>query len=681
MNEHLSIMAATSSVLKDVEEQLTCPICLSLFEHPKVLRCHHVFCRDCLRKCIITDEECLSFVRCSACRQKTQLPEGGVENLEAAFNVNKLFDTRDMLVKAEASELTTKKKMCKLHPDRLRELWCETCSALICFQCSLKEEKHCNHHFYLASKLVDQMKQEMTASCNKLMQHQSGFETTLKELDTHMENLYATKETKKLEVQKMADSLREAITLSEVSAIRNLYRMTEEQATNLSPYRDKLEARITEFQFCIDKLQSSLELSEPSKIIGAKGRLCEEASKLSGHNQENAFLALHERDEVEFFSDMDVIKQVLHDNFFVYVPDVCNSDIQVSGKDLSSATVGGRSSFKVGAVLPSGKSCKYLIQGLQCQLQSDITNQEVPLDKAKESDASYLFSYLPLFKGNYTLKINYKGKPVSHSPYQVAVTSEKALDFSDSFYSINIPVRPTDMIVSKGEVIISSLFSFGVLNEQLEFHPYPDANISKLIESGQDTFFAVVSSISGIVELANTGSIIRDVVILDCEIADIAYSKTSKMLFVLFAAANFGDSSSYVTVYYLEKNVSYVFSFGRHGQAKGKLDSPRAISIHNDSGTIFIADTNNDRIQVFDSHGKYLNKISPKGLTKPTHLTTTKTNLFVSNVKNTIFVLDFNGSLLLGFQSILIGSIVALAVDNCNVLYVCDDENQQVLYM
>ncbi len=672
-------MAATSSVLKDVEEQLTCPICLSLFEHPKVLRCHHVFCRDCLRKCIITDEECRSFVCCSACRQKTQLPEGGVEKLEAAFNVNKLFDTRDKLVKADANEVTAKKEMCELHPDRLRELWCETCSALICFQCSLQGEKHCNHHFYLASKLVDQMKQEMIASCDTLKQHQSRYEETLQELNTLVENLYATRETTMLEIQKTADSLREAITLTEVSAIRNLNDIVEEQATKLSPYRDKLEVIISEFQFCIQKLQTSLGLSEPSEIIGANGKLCEEASKLSGHNQDNAILALHESDEVEFFSDMDAIKQVLHDNFFVYVPDVCNSDIQVSGKGLSSATVGDLSSFRVDAISTRNKTCKYLFQGLQCQLQSDITNQEVPLVMAKESDASYLFSYHTLIKGTYSLKINYKGKPVSNSPYQVAVTSKQALHFSDIFFSKKTTVCPTDMVVSKGKIIISSLSSFGVLNQQLEFHPFPGANILKLIESERETFFAVVGNISGIIELGNNGNKWRNIVTLGCDIADITYDKTCKKLFVLLAVHSFGAMSGYIVVYSLDETVSYILNFGRKGQGKGKLDSPKAIMIHNDSGTVFIADTLNNRIQVFDSHGKYLHKIDAKCLIKPTYLTTTKTNLFVSNVVNYIFVFDLAGSLLHTFQSPLITNIVALAVDNYNVLYVCDDENKQVL--
>ncbi len=44
-----------------------------------------------------------------------------------------------------------------------------------------------------------------------------------------------------------------------------------------------------------------------------------------------------------------------------------------------------------------------------------------------------------MIKGNYSLKITYKGKSVSSSPYKVAVTSEKALKFSNSFYSRNIP--------------------------------------------------------------------------------------------------------------------------------------------------------------------------------------------------------------------------------------------------
>ena len=52
------------------------------------------------------------------------------------------------------------------------------------------------------------------------------------------------------------------------------------------------------------------------------------------------------------------------------------------------------------------------------------------------------------------------------------------------------------MIVSKGEIIISSLSSIGILNQQLKFHRYPGENILKLIESERDTYFAVVGNIN-----------------------------------------------------------------------------------------------------------------------------------------------------------------------------------------
>lgn len=678
-------MAANRRVLKDVEEQLTCPICLSLFEHAKVLRCHHVFCRDCLRKCIVTDGERRSFVRCSACRQGTRLPEGGVDKIEAAFTVNKLFDTRDKLletVKAEEANkgTSTGEEMCKLHPDRPRELWCETCETLICFQCSLKGEKHCSHHFYLASKLVDQMKQEMTASCNTLTQHQSRFEATLKELDNHMENLYATEKTTKLEIQKMADALREAITCTEVSAVKDLYSKVEEQAARLSPFRDKLGAMISTFQSCVEELQTSIEISEPCKLMEVKNRLCKEASRLSSKNQENAFLTLDESNQVDFFSDFEVIMQVLKDNFFVYVPDVRNSDIQISGRGLSSATVGEPASFKVEASICLAHHWTKMLQGLECRLYSNITNEEVSLAMSKESNASYLFSYIPSFKGNHSVEINYKGKPVSHSPYQVAVTSKREFEFIFPLHSRNIPVVPTDMIVSKGKIVISSLSSFGVLNQKPEFHPYPGANISKLIESDRDTFFAVVCSISGIVEFGTNGNKIRNVATLGCDIADIACSKTSKLLLVLLPAPSFGYHSNHVIVYCLDKNVSYKSSFGRNGQGKGKLDSPVAITVHDQSSTVFIADTNKNRIEVFDCQGKYLNRISPRRLAKPTYLAISKTHLFVSDVAKCIFIFELNGSHLHTFQMASdIGNLVSLAVDNCNVLYLCDDKNKRVI--
>ena len=58
---------------------------------------------------------------------------------------------------------------------------------------------------------------------------------------------------------------------------------------------------------------------------------------------------------------------------------------------------------------------------------------------------------------------------------------------------------------------------------------------------------------------------------------------------------------------YYEKNVlvSAMFTFGQQGQGQGEFTDPRGVAVDAE-GNIYVADTNNHRVQVFDANGNYL---------------------------------------------------------------------------
>ncbi|XP_022780915.1 E3 ubiquitin-protein ligase TRIM71-like [Stylophora pistillata] len=58
---------------------------------------------------------------------------------------------------------------------------------------------------------------------------------------------------------------------------------------------------------------------------------------------------------------------------------------------------------------------------------------------------------------------------------------------------------------------------------------------------------------------------------------------------------------------------TYLRSFGYKGGKEGELNSPEGIAIDNDDGTIFIADSDDHRIQLFSGKGVFLNKFGEKG--------------------------------------------------------------------
>ena len=61
-----------------------------------------------------------------------------------------------------------------------------------------------------------------------------------------------------------------------------------------------------------------------------------------------------------------------------------------------------------------------------------------------------------------------------------------------------------------------------------------------------------------------------------------------------------------------------LFSFGSFGKGEGRFATPSGIAINDTTGNIAVADSENNRVQLFSSEGKHLKTISAKDLIQPT---------------------------------------------------------------
>ncbi|XP_046365391.2 uncharacterized protein LOC124141428 [Haliotis rufescens] len=134
-------MATGTKLMKEISDQfLICKICLETFKEPKTLVCLHTFCSGCLQKQIDADSTRPSrygvysrYITCPLCRQKTEIPSGGVRRLQDNFLVSNL------------TEVVQKRTRCKVPPceichtvrPRRNEACskCLDCSKLLCKNC------------------------------------------------------------------------------------------------------------------------------------------------------------------------------------------------------------------------------------------------------------------------------------------------------------------------------------------------------------------------------------------------------------------------------------------------------------------------------------------------------------------------------------------------------------------
>ena len=166
-------------VLQEVEEELNCSICLDTYTDPKLLQCYHVYCRKCLVKLVVRDQQGQLTLTCPICRHDTPVPANGVAGLQPAFQINHLLEivekhkktaadpSASANVERDSTSLTPHDKIkvcCPGHGEKEVELYCETCGELICWKCIAKGGKHHSHDYEELDKAFERYKVEVTAS-------------------------------------------------------------------------------------------------------------------------------------------------------------------------------------------------------------------------------------------------------------------------------------------------------------------------------------------------------------------------------------------------------------------------------------------------------------------------------------------------------------------------------------
>ena len=238
---------------QQIEEEITCSICGDLFTDPKTIPCLHTFCKQCIEKSIESNKKMASIVCCPLCR--TPLARDDISSVPTNFTINRLVEIfgkrkesgkslapKEMkcsscedglaaitwcvecenslcqhcndahqrmkafkshktvaveeFVKNPKLVLSTPEKpeVCKSHGKQALDLYCKTCSSLICRDCTLKDHPRETHDFDFIDDVVDEEREKIkqaTAPLTRLLERvRNGIkriEESDKEIDTESE--------------------------------------------------------------------------------------------------------------------------------------------------------------------------------------------------------------------------------------------------------------------------------------------------------------------------------------------------------------------------------------------------------------------------------------------------------------------------------------------------------------
>ncbi|XP_071504789.1 uncharacterized protein [Diadema antillarum] len=148
-------------------QNLECPICLTLFNQPKLLTCSHTFCKDCLER-ISQTEPNQETIACPVCRKGTPVPSGDVGRLQTNVPLSSLVDEVKTKMAAMSKILSEKvslkrRRKCKKHPNDDEECFCTGCREYFCLRCGMLRHLQAGHQIEEAAiheeKLMENIKE------------------------------------------------------------------------------------------------------------------------------------------------------------------------------------------------------------------------------------------------------------------------------------------------------------------------------------------------------------------------------------------------------------------------------------------------------------------------------------------------------------------------------------------
>ncbi|XP_072825462.1 tripartite motif-containing protein 6 isoform X3 [Vicugna pacos] len=237
----------TSGILVDIQDEVTCPICLELLTEPLSIDCGHSFCQD----CIIGSSQELGFCQeeessCPVC-QTSYWPGNLRPNRHLANIAERLREV--VLGSGKQLQVT----LCVHHGEKL-QLFCKEDGKLICWLCERSQE-HCGHHTFLVEEVAQEYQEKFQASLKKLRQEQQEAEkltAVIREKRGSWENQL---DPERRRIQKQFDQLRSVLDREEQ---RQLKKLEEEKKKGLSIIA-KAEAELVQQSQSLRELISDLE--------------------------------------------------------------------------------------------------------------------------------------------------------------------------------------------------------------------------------------------------------------------------------------------------------------------------------------------------------------------------------------------------------------------------------------
>ena len=658
-----------STALDKLQEQLTCPVCLSQFDSPKTLPCLHSFCLKCIQQLPVDPEKGKYVISCPTCRKTVQVPDKGPTDLPTAFVINSLVEIQDQLKKVcegrqicdncEASDATRYCKQCATglceeclamhnglkvnskhqivdmkdvvntasrllpvkedaimnctnHNEPLK-IFCETCQVLICPSCTIR--RHKDHNYDVVADTFPKHRQNIENVLQMVAKKTLALQDALTTITTREEDVGKQRDDRVREIRLQVQGIVELVTQAGEQLVGEVNSVAKGKLQLLGQQKEEVKLALVQLKSVKEFVKKGLEVGSPQQILSEKKNLIQGMEAVSEKIDPDVFQPLEEANIT--FTENKEAKNYGNIGTVDYSYNVTGT-LSVKVPPMAGRMVTATLSLqtKLGSPL---SSLPFI-----CHLIPAKTSQTIVCDIEETGVGKYSVSFTPSACGKHQVKIQVGGIDISGSPF-------------------SLHVGPSPEMRGKPVKIISGFnVPWGIAidkNEQLLIVAENDSHCITVYdkEGKKVRSFGSEGTKMGQFKLPRGVAVTNDGHILVTDNHRLQKLTPQGQCVMSVGSSEKGSGSGPLQFSYpdgvaihpttcqiyvvdsdnhriqvINDDFTYSHSFGIKGRAPGQLNCPCGVAL-DATGSVYVADRNNHHIDVFTSDGKYIRQFGGKG--------------------------------------------------------------------
>ena len=418
---------------------------------------------------------------CPECRKDATLPQGGVDDLPAAFFVNRMKEVHSMFEhvhgkieatceicsedKAEAfcrqcaqficAECVKQHKRmkksfpghkvvsldelkeggvkevisqepsfesCKVHKEPMK-IYCFTCCSLVCRDCTIKD--HLGHNYEFISVCAPEMKKKLKQHLNPLKEVNSNLSLAVKEIQTTMSEVQAQGQFVANHIVVSFDELHRIIEHHKEKLLVEASAEVRRKLERLSIQKKSLSTASAVVQSVIEYTEQCVEHSADDEIMCRHAEIQSRIDReIEDHHKERKSLEPVEEVDVGMeVSCVEDLKQLFQTKAKITrIPIDCIT----TGTGLKNAEVGQTANFTVETKLSNGQPTKQK-SVIECHLKSLVSGVTTKCEVVPIKGHEYCVKYTPNTRGRHELRVIVNGEEIAGSPFSVFVSIHPTL--------------------------------------------------------------------------------------------------------------------------------------------------------------------------------------------------------------------------------------------------------------